>query len=111
LTFLHTYIGILTGITHLKDLNEEPHPLAHDRPAIRAWELVSLAHCSGISGTMVACDEKTVAAITQVLHKVSEPFIAQEVRLLLRQSRPSIASPASLASMAQMRGSSTPYSS
>ena len=87
LTFL---MGILTGITHLKDLNEGPHPLAHDWPAIRAWGLVSLAHYSGISRTMAACDEKTVAAITQVLHKVSQPFIAQEVRLLLRQNRPLI---------------------
>jgi len=33
LTFL---MGILTGITHLKDLNEGPHPLAHDWVAIRA---------------------------------------------------------------------------
>ena len=42
LTFL---MGILTGITHLKDLNGGPHPLAHDWPAIRAWGLdLSLIH-------------------------------------------------------------------
>ena len=46
LTFL---MGILTGITHLKDLNEGPHPLAHDWPATRAWGLDSLAHYSGVS--------------------------------------------------------------
>jgi hypothetical protein len=87
LTFL---MGILTGITHLKDLNEGPHPLAHDWPAIRAWGLVSLAHYSGVSRTLAACDEETVEAITQVLHQVSQPFIEQEVRLLLRQNLPLI---------------------
>ena len=36
LTFL---MGTLTGITHLKDLNEGPHPLAHDWAAIRGLGL------------------------------------------------------------------------
>jgi len=85
LTFL---MGILTGITHLKDLNEGPHPLAHDWVAIRAWGLVSLAHYTGVSRTLAACDEEAVVAITQVLHEVSQPFIEQEVRLLLRHGRP-----------------------
>jgi hypothetical protein len=53
LTFL---VGILTGITHAKDLNDGPHPLAHDWPAIRAWGLDSLAHCSGASRTLSAVE-------------------------------------------------------
>lgn len=85
LTFL---MGILTGITHLKDLNEGPHPLAHDWPAIRAWGLASLAHYSGVSRTLASCDEATVEAITQVLHEVSRPFIEQEVRLLRERNLP-----------------------
>ena len=84
------FMGILTGITHLKDMNEGPHPLAHDWLAIRAWGLVSLAHYSGVSRTLAACDEETVEAITQVLHQVSQPFIEQEVRLLLQQNLPLI---------------------
>lgn len=84
LTFL---MGILSGITHLKDLNGGPHPLAHDWPAIRAWGLVSLAHYTGVSRTLAACDEEAVEAIIQVLHQVSQPFIEQEVRLLLQQNR------------------------
>lgn len=87
LTFL---LGTLTGITHLKDLNEGPHPLAHDWPAIRAWGLASLAHYSGVSRTLASCDEATVEAITQVLHEVSQPFIEQEVRLLLERNLPLI---------------------
>jgi hypothetical protein len=85
LTFL---MGLLTGMEHLKDLNEGAHPLAHDWPAIRAWGLVALAHYSGISRTLAACDEETVRAITQVLHQVSQPFIDQELGLLSEQGLP-----------------------
>jgi hypothetical protein len=82
LTFL---MGILTGITHLKDLNHGPHPLAHDWPAIRAWGLDSLAHNSGVSRTLATCDSATVAAITQVLHETEQPFIDREVELILEK--------------------------
>jgi len=82
LTFL---MGILTGITHLKDLNEGPHPLAHDWPATRAWGLDSLAHYSGVSRTLAACGPKSQDAITQVLHGVEQPFVDQEVELLLQR--------------------------
>jgi len=81
-------MGILTGMTHLKDLNEGPHPLAHDWVAIRAWGLAALPHYTGISRTLAACDEETVAAITQVLHEISQPFIDQEVRLLRERNQP-----------------------
>ena len=87
-------MGVLTGITHLKDLNEGPHPLAHDWVAIRAWGLAAMAHYTGISRTLAACDsdgdDATVRAITQVLHEVSQPFIDQEVCLLRRKGEPLI---------------------
>jgi len=84
LTFL---MGILTGITHLKDLNEGPHPLAHDWLAIRAWGLDSLAHYSGVSRTLAACGKETQEAITQVLQGVGQPFIDREVELLLKKQQ------------------------
>ena len=84
LTFL---MGILTGITHLKDLNDGPHPLAHDWPAIRAWGLDSLAHYSGVSRTLAGCGREPQEAITQVLHGVEQPFINREVELLLLQQQ------------------------
>jgi hypothetical protein len=84
LTFL---MGILTGMTHLKDLNEGPPPLAHDWLAIRAWGLDSLAHYSGVSRTLAACGRKPQEAITQVLHEVEQPFIDREVELLLLQQQ------------------------
>jgi hypothetical protein len=87
LTFL---MGILTGITHLKDLNEAAHPLAHDWAAIRAWGLVSLAHYTGVSRTLAKCDNDTVEAIKKVLDQISAPFIDQEVCLLRQQNSPLI---------------------
>jgi hypothetical protein len=78
-------MGILTGITHLKDLNDGPHPLAHDWPAIRAWGLDSLAHYSGVSRTLAACGRASQEAITQVLHGVEQPFIDREVEWLLEK--------------------------
>jgi hypothetical protein len=83
-------MGILSGIPHLKDLNEGPHPLAHDGPALRAWRLAALAHYSGISRTLATCDEETVAAISRVLHEISRPFIEQEVRWLRQRGCPLI---------------------
>jgi len=87
LTFL---LGTLAGIAHLRDLNDGPHPLAHDGPALRAWSLAAIAHYTGVSRTLACCDEKTVAAITQVLHEVSQPFIDREVALLLARKLPII---------------------
>jgi hypothetical protein len=85
LTFL---LGILAGITHLRDLNEGPHPVAHDVSLLRAWGLASLAHYTGISRTAASFDEATIAAITQILNDVSQPFIDQEVQALLKERLP-----------------------
>ena len=84
------FLGMLTGIAHLPDLNDGPHPLAHDGPALRAWGLAAIAHYTGVSRTAACCDEKTVAAITHVLGDVSQPFIDREVALLLARKLPLI---------------------
>ncbi len=83
-------MGILTGITHLKDLNEGPHPIAHDFWAIRAWGLYALPHYTGVSRTLAGCDEPTIADITEVLHSIADPFIETEIRSLLKQNQPLI---------------------
>jgi hypothetical protein len=80
-------LGILSGITHLRDLNEGPHPLTHDKPVLRAWSLTSLAHYNSISRAAASGDEATVAAITQILNEISQPFIDREVKLLLANRR------------------------
>lgn len=84
------FLGTLTGMAHLRDLHDSPHPLAHDRPVLRAWGLAAIAHYSGVSRTLACCDEETVTAITQVLHDVSQPFIDREVALLLERKLPLI---------------------
>ena len=81
-------MSVLSGLTHLKDWNEGPHPLAHDWSALRAWGLAAPPHYTGISRTLAACDGPTVAAITQVLHDISRPFIVQEVTRLRQKQRP-----------------------
>jgi len=83
-------LGILAGIIHLRDLNEGHHPLAHDAPVLRAWGLASLAHYTGVSRTAASLDETTIAAITDVLDEVSQPFIDQEVQALLKEQLPLI---------------------
>jgi len=85
LTFL---MGMVIGITHLKDLNHAAHPLAHDWPAIRAWGLDSLAHYSGISRTLAACGPETQEAITRALHETEQPFVDQEIELILKRKQP-----------------------
>lgn len=81
-------MSVLSGLTHLKDWNEGPHPLAHDWPALRAWGLAAAPHYTGISRTLAACDAPTVAAITQVLQEITRPFIVQEVARLRQKQRP-----------------------
>ena len=81
-------LGILAGITHLRDLNDGPHPLAHDAPVLRAWGLASLAHYTGISRTAASLDEATIAAVTDVLNDVSQPLIDQDVQATLKEQLP-----------------------
>jgi hypothetical protein len=82
------FLGTLSGMTHLKDLNEGPHPLAHDGVVLRAWGLAALGHYSNISRTLAACDPAVVAAVTQVLQQIAQPFLAQEVAELRRRGQP-----------------------
>jgi len=81
-------LSVLSGLPHLKDWNEGPHPLAHDWVALRAWGLAAPPHYTGISRTLAACDPPTVAAVTQMLQEISRPFVVQEVARLRQQQRP-----------------------
>ena len=75
--------GIMSGVEHLQDLNEGPHPLAKDSVVAGAWGQPSFAHYSGVSRTLEACDEQTVAAVEHALNEFSRPFIATAVQDLL----------------------------
>ena len=80
--------GILSGMEHLRDLNDGAQPVAKDGVVARAWGQAGFAHYSGVSRTLEACDEATVAAVEEVVDEFSQPFIAMAVHDLLRRGAP-----------------------
>ena len=82
--------GIMSGIEHLQDLNDGPRPIAKDPVVARAWGQAGLAHYSGVSRTLDACDEQTVAAVEKAINEFSRPFIATAVDDLLHRGAPLI---------------------
>jgi hypothetical protein len=77
-------VSILTGCAHLKDISHGPHPLDQDLAVAQAWGQTRWADHSGVSRTLKACTEETVAAVKEALDSVLQPFIAREVMLALR---------------------------
>ena len=75
---LEYLMGILSGMEYLQDLNQGPHPLVKDQAVIEAWGQEDLAHYSGVSRTLAASDEETVAAVKEVLNEVLQPVIDHE---------------------------------
>jgi hypothetical protein len=77
-------VSILMGCAHLKDISHGPHPLDQDLAVAQAWNQQRWADHSGVSRTLKACTEETVAAAKEALATVLQPFIAREVMLALR---------------------------
>jgi hypothetical protein len=71
--------GILGGIEYLQDLNLADQPIAKDLTIVKAWAQEIFVHYSGVSRTMAASDEETLAAIVEVLQSISRPFIEAAV--------------------------------
>jgi hypothetical protein len=78
-------IGILGGIDHLQDLNLGARPIASDATIAQAWAQEAFAHYSGVSRTLEAADEETLAAVVEVLRRVSRPFIQVAVLEAIKQ--------------------------
>ena len=78
------FVSILAGCVHLQDISHGAHPLDQDRAVAQAWDQPGWADYSGVSRTLKACDEETVAAVQATLQEVSRPFIDREVMLALR---------------------------
>ena len=55
-------VGILSGLEYLQDLDLAPRPLTKDLAVARAWGQPGWAHYSGVSRTLEAADDQTVAA-------------------------------------------------
>ena len=68
-------VGILGGIDYLQDLNLGARPIANDATIAQAWAQETFAHYSGVSRTLEAADEDTLATVMEVLRTVSRPFI------------------------------------
>jgi hypothetical protein len=77
-------VAILTGCAYLQDISRGPHPLDQDQTVAWFWGQEQWADYSGVSRTLHACTEETVAVIRTALQQVSRPFIDQEVMLALR---------------------------
>ena len=81
-------VGILAGIDYLQDFNAGPHPLVSDQAVCASWLQPAFAHYSGVSRTLAAADQTTLAAVQRVLHAVSHPFIEREVLAVVRAGQP-----------------------
>jgi len=82
------FVGILAGLDYLQDFNLAPHPLVTDQAVRAAWQQESFAHYSGVSRTLAAADEATLAAVQAVLQALSHPLLEREVLALVRKGRP-----------------------
>ena len=82
---LEFLVGILGGIEQLQDLNLAEQPIAKDPTVAEAWAQALFAHYSCVSRTLDASDENTLAAVIEVLHSVSRPFIDAAVLETIKQ--------------------------
>jgi len=78
-------VGVLGGIEYLQDLNQSENPIAKDETVVEAWAQAIFVHYSGVSRTLDAADEETLAAVVEVLQAVSRPFIDAAVMETLKQ--------------------------
>ena len=77
-------VGILGGIEYLQDLNKAAQPIATDATVNAAWAQDTFVHYSGVSRTLKAAAEDTLAAVVQVLQAVSRPYLDAAVLETLR---------------------------
>ena len=68
-------VGILSGMEHLEDLTEAPHPVTKDPAVIQALGQSGFAHYSSVSRTLEVCAAQTVQAVEQAISDFNRPFI------------------------------------
>jgi hypothetical protein len=78
-------VGILGGIDYLQDFNRGSHPIATDPTIAKAWAQDLFAHYSGVSRTLEAANEETLATVVDVLRMVSRPFVEAAVLEAIKQ--------------------------
>lgn len=80
-------IGLLSGMEYLSDLSESAAPLASDGEVATAWRLNKLADASGVSKTLKASDEQTLATLAAALEAVERPFLLRAVTDLRQKGK------------------------
>lgn len=76
--------AVLNGVEYLQDLNLSDCPITKDPAVVEAWGQDVFVHYSGVSRTLDAADEDTLAAIVDVLQTFSQPFIDAAVMETIR---------------------------
>jgi hypothetical protein len=85
---LELFVGILSGIEYLQDLDLGVRPLTKDLAVAPAWDQAGFAHYSGVSRTLDAADAHSVAAVQDALRAFSAPFLNQAIDAELRRGDP-----------------------
>jgi hypothetical protein len=85
---LELFVGILAGIEYLQDLDLGVRPLTKDPAVAQAWDQAGFAHYSGVSRTLDAADQHTVAAVQDALRGFSAPFLDPAIDEELRRGAP-----------------------
>jgi hypothetical protein len=82
---LEFLVSILSGCEYLKDISRSAHPLDQDLTVAQAWGQPEWADHSGVSRTLSHLSETETQQLAEVLDRVSQPLLDQEVALALGQ--------------------------
>lgn len=82
---LEFLVAILAGYQHLQEIGRSVYPLNQDSIVAAAWGQPEWADYSGVSRSLQRLTEPETTRVIEVLEKVSQPFLQQEVQLALQQ--------------------------
>jgi hypothetical protein len=80
-------VAILSGAKYLQDVSLAAHPLEKDVAVAQAWGQQGWADYTGVSRTLKKLTWSEVNALVEVLERVSQPMIGNELALLRAQGR------------------------
>jgi hypothetical protein len=72
-------VAILAGLPHLEDISRDGRPLDQDQSVATAWQQAGWADYSGVGRTLQTLTQAEAEAIGQVLRKISQPLIDEQV--------------------------------
>jgi hypothetical protein len=80
-------VAILSGAKYLQDISLAAHPLDKDIAVAQAWGQSGWADYTGVSRTLKKLTWSEVNALVEVLERVGQPMIENELALLRAQAR------------------------